>query len=94
MRCRVPEGSHLLVANRRADAISGFDVNTDTRRLTYTGPSADVPNPTTTAVSPLDHGVITPSGRGSARVRVQNKRHSYRDCPARSVATSTRMLRA
>ncbi|MCS3859736.1 beta-propeller fold lactonase family protein [Salinibacter ruber] len=72
MRCRVPEGSHLLVANRRADAISVFDVNTDTGRLTYTGPSADVPNPTTTAVSPLDHAVITPSGRGSARVRVQN----------------------
>ncbi len=92
MRCRVPEGSHLLVANRRADAISVSDVNTDTGRLTYTGSSADVP--TTTAVSPLDHGVITPSGRGSARVRVQNKRHSYRDCPARSVATSTRMLRA
>ncbi len=59
-----PDGTHLLVANRRADAISVFDVDTNTGQLTYTGHSVDVPAPTKIIFSPLDQGVIPPAGRG------------------------------
>ncbi|WP_263788655.1 lactonase family protein [Salinibacter grassmerensis] len=54
-----PGGTHLLVANRRADAVSIFGIDTDTGRLSYTGHSADVPAPTHIAFSPLDDDAIT-----------------------------------
>jgi 6-phosphogluconolactonase len=41
-----PSGEFLLVANRRADSVSIFRIDSDTGELTYTGHSVDVPAPT------------------------------------------------
>ncbi|WP_105013578.1 lactonase family protein [Salinibacter sp. 10B] len=41
-----PRGEFLVVANRRADAVTVYRIDADTGVLTYTGQSAEVPEPT------------------------------------------------
>jgi 6-phosphogluconolactonase len=41
-----PRGQYLVAANRRADAVTVFRIDSDTGALTYTGQSAEVPEPT------------------------------------------------